>query len=132
MDTIWIVVIACAAVIVLAIVIAIIANALKKNVISFKTGKVRFTGEIPPIRARKGKAVTLPALTSSYYDFKGWYYDAACKQKADIAKMPKKDVVLHAGWEKKPVPKPEVVSEPTMDLGGAIAHNLSFKIALDW
>ena len=129
-----IIVIAAAAVVVLAIVIAILAAVLKKYTISFKTGVVRYTTEVPVIKERAGKEIELPVLTSKNYEFMGWYADAACTRPVIFEKMPKADLVLYAGWRKKQASKQktEVTSEPELDLGGAIAHNLSFRIALDW
>lgn len=132
MDPVIVIVAAIAAVVVLAVIITVLISVLSKRTISFRTGKVKYTADIPEIKARKGAAIALPQLTSAYYDFTGWYYDAACTERANIAKMPADNVVLHAGWRKKPAPKPEVASAPALDLGGAIAHNLSFRVELDW
>lgn len=132
MDTVIVIVAAVAGVVVLAVIITVLINVFGKRSISFKTGKVKFTAEIPAIKARKGAEIVLPQLSSQYYDFMGWYYDAACTERACITKMPADNLVLHAGWRKKQAPKPEVSSEPVLDLGGAIAHNLSFRVELDF
>ena len=135
MELWMIIVIAAAAIVVLAIIIAILATVLRKYTISFKTGVVKYTTEVPVIKARKGAAIELPVLTSRDYDFKGWYTDAQCTSPANFEKMPKGDMTLDAGWTKKqaskPAKKPQS-AEPSLDLGGAIAHNLAFRIALDW
>lgn len=132
MDSVVVIVVAIAAVVLIAVIITVLTSVLSKRTISFKTGKVKFTSEIPAVKARKGAEIVLPQLSSEYYDFMGWYYDAACTSRANITKMPADNLVLHAGWRKKQAPKPEVSSEPVLDLGGAIAHNLSFKIELDF
>ena len=120
-----------AAIVVAALILTVVFNALQKKKISFATGKVKFTGEIPPVIARKGKKIALPALKSEYYDFMGWYYDAACTERADIVRMPSEDLVLHAGWRRKQT-RWETDSQPAPDLGGAVAHNLSFRVELDF
>lgn len=132
MDPVIVIVAAVAGVVVLAVIITVLINAFGKRSISFKTGKVKFTAEIPAIKARKGAEIVLPQLRSQYYDFMGWYYDAACTERACITKMPADNLVLHAGWRKKKEQRPEVTSEPALDLGGAIAHNLSFRVELDF
>lgn len=133
MELWMIIVIAAAAVVVLAIIIAVLATVFRKYTISFKTGVVKYTTEVPVIKARSGKEIELPELTSRDYNFLGWYTDAKCTCRAQLEKMPKGDLVLYAGWSKKQAPKQTQVSaEPELDLGGAIAHNLSFRIALDW
>ena len=135
MELWMIIVIAAAAIVLLAIIIAILANVLRKYTISFKTGVVKYTTEVPVIKARKGAAIELPVLASRDYDLKGWYTDAQCTSPANFEKMPKGDMTLYAGWAKKqaskPAQKPQS-AEPSLDLGGAIAHNLAFRIALDW
>lgn len=132
MDPVIVIVAAVAGVVVLAVIITVLINVFGKRSISFKTGKVKFTAEIPAIKARKGAEIVLPQLRSQYYDFMGWYYDAACTERACITKMPADNLVLHAGWRKKKEQRPEVTSEPALDLGGAIAHNLSFRVELDF
>ena len=132
MDSVIVIVAAVAGVVVLAVIITVLINVFGKRSISFKTGKVKFTAEIPAIKARKGAEIFLPQLSSQYYDFMGWYYDAACTERACITKMPADNLVLHAGWRKKKEQRPEVTSEPALDLGGAIAHNLSFRVELDF
>lgn len=132
MDPVIVIVAAVAGVVVLAVIITVLINVFGKRSISFKTGKVKFTAEITAIKARKGAAIVLPQLSSQYYDFMGWYYDAACTERACITKMPADNLVLHAGWRKKKEQRPEVTSEPALDLGGAIAHNLSFRVELDF
>ena len=132
MDPVIVIVAAVAGVVVLAVIITVLINVFGKRSISFKTGKVKFTAEIPAIKARKGAEIVLPQLRSQYYDFMGWYYDAACTERACITKMPADNLVLHAGWRKKKEQRPEVTSEPVLDLGGAIAHNLSFRVELDF
>lgn len=132
MDPVIVIVAAVAGVVVLAVIITALINVFGKRSISFKTGKVKFTAEIPAIKARKGAEIVLPQLSSQYYDFMGWYYDAACTERACITKMPADNLVLHAGWRKKKEQRPEVTSEPALDLGGAIAHNLSFRVELDF
>lgn len=132
MDPVIVIVAAVAGVVVLAVIITVLINVFGKRNISFKTGKVKFTAEIPAIKARKGAEIVLPQLSSQYYDFMGWYYDAACTERACITKMPADNLVLHAGWRKKKEQRPEVTSEPALDLGGAIAHNLSFRVELDF
>ena len=62
MELWMIIVIAAAAIVVLAIVIAILATVLRKYTISFKTGVVKYTTEVPVIKARKGAAIELPVL----------------------------------------------------------------------
>lgn len=132
MDPVIVIVAAVAGVVVLAVIITVLINVFGKRSISFKTGKVKFTAEIPAIKARKGAEIVLPQLSSQYYDFMGWYYDAACTERVCITKMPADNLVLHAGWRKKKEQRPEVTSEPALDLGGAIAHNLSFRVELDF
>lgn len=132
MDPVIVIVAAVAGVVVLAVIITVLINVFGKRSISFKTGKVKFTAEIPAIKARKGAEIVLPQLSSQYYDFMGWYYDAACTERACITKMPADNLVLHAGWRKKKEQRPEVTYEPALDLGGAIAHNLSFRVELDF
>lgn len=132
MDPVIVIVAAVAGVVVLAVIITALINVFGKRSISFKTGKVKFTAEIPAIKARKGAEIVLPQLSSQYYDFMGWYYDAACTLRANITRMPADNLVLHAGWRKKKEQRPEVTSEPALDLGGAIAHNLSFRVELDF
>ena len=132
MDPVVVIVVAIAAVVLIAVIITVLTSVLSKRTISFRTGKVKFTSEIPEVKARKGAEIVLPQLSSQYYDFMGWYYDAACTERACITKMPADNLVLHAGWRKKQAPKPEVSSEPVLDLGGAIAHNLSFRVELDF
>lgn len=132
MDPVIVIVAAVAGIVVLAVIITVLINVFGKRSISFKTGKVKFTAEIPAIKARKGAEIVLPQLSSQYYDFMGWYYDAACTERACITKMTADNLVLHAGWRKKKEQRPEVTSEPALDLGGAIAHNLSFRVELDF
>ena len=132
MDPVIVIVAAVPGVVVLALVLKGRINVFGKRSISLKTGKVKFTAEIPAIKARKGAEIVLPQLSSQYYDFMGWYYDAACTERACITKMPADNLVLHAGWRKKKEQRPEVTSEPALDLGGAIAHNLSFRVELDF
>ena len=86
MELWMIVVIAAAAIVVLAIIIAILATVLRKYTISFKTGVVKYTTEVPVIKARKGAAIELPVLASRDYDFKGWYTDAQCISPANFEK----------------------------------------------
>lgn len=132
MDSVVVIVVAIAAVVLIAVIITVLISVLSKRTISFRTGKVKFTSEIPEVKARKGAEIVLPQLRSQYYDFMGWYYDAACTERACITKMPADNLVLHAGWRKKKEQRPEVTSEPALDLGGAIAHNLSFRVELDF
>ncbi len=133
MELWMIIVIAAAAVVVLAIIIAVMSTVLRKYTVSFKTGVVKYTTEVPEIRARAGKAVELPVLTSKNYNFLGWYTDPKCTKAATFEKMPKGDIVLYAGWSKKQASgQAQKSAEPELDLGGAISHNLAFRIALDW
>ena len=88
MDPVVVIVVAIAAVVLIAVIITVLISVLSKRTISFRTGKVKFTSEIPELKARKGAEIVLPQLSSQYYDFMGWYYDAACTERACITKMP--------------------------------------------
>ncbi len=107
---------------------AVIGGICRKYTIKFDTNGVKFDEEIAPIKARKGKEVDLPELTSQKHEFLGWFLDAACTEKFD-GKM-KGDAVLYAGWKKK---KEKKAPQPmNMSYTDYIMHNISFNIALDW
>lgn len=118
-----------AAVLVAIVVIIVLAVCLRKHKIEFVNAVVKTDDVLEPLKARRGKKVTLPVLAAEGYEFVGWFYDAKCTELADIEKMPKNDVVLYAGWRRKK--KAKESAEPMSFMEG-ISHNLAFRIALDW
>lgn len=121
-----------AAALVVVVVIIVLAVCLRKHKIEFVNAVVETAEALEPLKARRGKKITLPVLRAEGYEFVGWFYDAKCTELCDIEKMPKKDLVLYAGWRRKKKAKRPAPEQQPMSFMDGISHNLAFRIALDW
>lgn len=120
----WIAVGLMGAALLIALIVGIV-RATKKYRVSFVAGcDFPVEGNLNPIVAKAGKAITLPAPTAKGARFAGWYFDEACSRKAYLSAMPRGGAALYGFWKEEKAPS-QIPPKSSV-------ANIRFNIGFDW